>query len=95
MDVLHGCSKIIGIEMLLRTMGPEVIAVDEITAEEDSLVLMHAMNCGVTLLATAHAHCIEDLKRRQIYRTLLDNRVFDYVLILKRDKTYDVERLNV
>ena len=30
-DILSGCRKTIGIEMAIRTMGPSVVAVDEIT----------------------------------------------------------------
>jgi len=92
-DVLSGCSKQEGITMLLRTMGPNCIAVDEITDREDALALMQAANCGVLLLATAHALSLTDLRQRSIYRLLLENHVFDTFLVLKKDKSYTVERM--
>ena len=45
-DVLTGCPKSPGIDMVLRTMGPDCIAVDEITAEADARALLRAANCG-------------------------------------------------
>ena len=92
-DVLSGCSKREGIPMLMRTMGPSCIAVDEITDPEDALSLLHAANCGVRLLATAHAVSVSDLRKRSVYRPLLDNHVFDMFLVLKRDRTYTMERM--
>lgn len=94
-DTLSGCSKITGIEMLLRTMSPEYIAVDEITAEEDSLALARAANCGVGLLATAHAGNLEDFAVRSVYRHLRERNLFQTVLVLDRDNTFTVERMNV
>ncbi len=94
-DVISGCSKSAGIEMALRNMTPETIAVDEITAEEDCDALVHAGWCGVKLLATAHAGSKEDLFRRPVYKTLCDSGIFDTLLILHRDKTWIGERVNI
>lgn len=95
MDVLTGCPKEAGIERLLRTMGPETIAVDEITAESDCLGLLRAEGCGVRMLATAHAGHMDDLKKRTTYKTLLEHKIFDHVLILSRDKSRREERMAV
>ena len=91
-DVLTGCSKQSGIPMLLRTMGPSCIAVDEITEPEDAQALLNAANCGVRLLATAHAASVADFRRRCVYRDLWDSCVFDAFLVLRRDKSYLLER---
>lgn len=93
MDVLSGCPKVLGIEMLLRTMGPTYIAVDEITAAEDCEAILHAANCGVFLLASAHAASYADFLRRPLYQPLLQNKIFTTLLILNRDKSYTVERI--
>lgn len=95
MDVLSGCPKSIGIEMLLRTMGPEYIAVDEITAPEDCEALIQAANCGVHLIATAHASSLQDFKRRKTYQTLINQEVFSNLILLKQDKTYTCERVTL
>lgn len=93
-DVLTGCSKREGIGMLLRTMGPSCIAVDEITASDDCDALYRAGWCGVRLLATAHASSLEELYLRPLYRPLLDKHLFDHVLVMQRDKTWTLERMD-
>lgn len=90
-DVLTGCPKAEGINMLLRTMGPHCIAVDEITEDADVRAILNATNCGVRLLATAHAGCRKDLERRPVYRQLLEHRVFDFVITLGKDRFYRIE----
>ena len=81
-DVLSGCPKARGIQMLLRGMNPQVIAVDEITAPEDVRAIEQAVGCGVTVLATAHAAGLEDMRRRALYRDLLSAGVFARFVIL-------------
>lgn len=95
MDVLTGCPKAEGIEMALRVMSPQAIAVDEITAEGDAQALTRAANCGVRLLATAHGSSLEDLSRREAYRGLLREKLFENVLILRRDKSFVTERVGL
>ena len=92
-DILSGCSKTHGIEAVLRNMGPETIAVDEITAHEDCQALLHAGWCGVKLLATAHAGSREDLYNRPIYRPIVEGRLFDTLLIIHADKSWRAERI--
>ena len=80
--------------MLLRTMGPTCIAVDEITEDEDVSSLLQAVNCGVRLLATAHAMSVSDLQQRKIYQPLWKNHIFDTFLVLNKDKSYGMERMS-
>lgn len=94
-DVLTGCSKAQGVEMALRTMSPMCIAVDEITAAEDCQALSQAGWCGVELLATAHAGDCQDLKKREIYRPLWESRLFDTIIVLSRDKSWRMERMEL
>lgn len=93
MDVLTGCPKTVGIEMLLRVMGPAYIAVDEITANEDCEALLQAANCGVHLLATAHAADLNDFLSRVVYKKLVEQNIFNTLLVLHSDKTYSTERM--
>lgn len=62
--------------MLLRAANPQIIAVDEITAEEDLRAMLTAANCGVALLATIHAADREELTRKQLFTKLLEMQVF-------------------
>lgn len=92
-DVLSGCPKGQGIDLLLRTMGPDTIAVDEITAQEDCDGLIKALWCGVDLIATAHAGSVREFMKRTIYKPLVDSRVFSTVLVMQADKTWREERM--
>jgi len=95
MDVLSGCPKGQGIDIVLRSMGPQWIAVDEITAEEDCTALKKALWCGVKLMATAHASNGDDLRRRSVYRPLAEWGLFDMLVVMRPDKTWYTERMMV
>lgn len=81
-DILTGAPKPEGIEMVLRSMGPSWIAVDEITAARDCQALVQAGWCGVRLLATVHASGVEDLRHRPVYRPLVESGIFSRGLVL-------------
>ena len=74
--------------MVLRSMGPKIIAVDEITSEGDCEALIRAGWCGVRIFATAHASSASDLENRPIYRRLHQCGLFDHVLILDKHRIW-------
>ena len=94
-DILTGCSKVQGIDRLLRVMSPSIIAMDEVTSEGDCAALMKAGWCGVELLATAHAACKADLLARPVYAPLVKSGIFDTLVILQRDKSFKAERMAI
>lgn len=81
-DVLDACPKAMGITMLLRAANPQIIAVDEITAEEDLRAMLAAANCGVKLLATIHAADREELERKALFARLLELQVFQRLVTI-------------
>lgn len=93
-DILSGCSKAEGIHAVLRNMNPSIIAVDEITAQEDCNALIHAGWCGVKFLATVHAGSRSDLYSRPVYKPIIKSGLFDTLLILQPDKSWRMERMN-
>ena len=82
-DVMDGCPKAVAIPLLLRGMNPQVIAVDEITALEDIRAIEQAVGCGVALLATAHARGLQDLRDRPLYRKMMEQRLFQQLVIIR------------
>ena len=92
-DVLSGIGKRPGIEMLLRTMNPQWIALDEITAEEDVEAIVRASYCGVRFLATAHASCADELMQRPVYQKLVQAKVFSNLLTILPDRDVRAERM--
>ena len=86
-DVLTGCPKAEGIEILLRTMRPKWIALDEITSQTDAEAVIRASYCGVRFLATVHVWQREDLFRRTVYRALTGTGLFENLVLLRPDRS--------
>ena len=84
-DVLSGCAKDRAVMMLLRTMNPEIIAMDEITAEEDARALERAASCGVTLFATVHGYDLDGLLKKPLYRGMIEKGLFERLVIISRE----------
>ena len=94
-DVLSDMRKDAAVEYLLRTMSPQWIAVDEITAAEDIEAMLRASYCGVSFLATAHAGSRDELQRRELYRRLLSCGIFQNLVTIRRDRTIITERMSL
>ena len=81
-DVLDCCPKAEGLLMLIRSMSPAVIAVDEIGKREDIDALAYVMNCGCQILATVHGSSIDDIRNKPVLRKLVEERLFKRFVIL-------------
>ncbi|MDR1101673.1 MAG: stage III sporulation protein AA [Clostridiales bacterium] len=79
-DCMDLCPKSLGIDMLVRSMSPEVIVVDEIASNEDMRAVRNAANSGVRVIASAHGFGVEDVMRR----INICMEVFSEVVILSR-----------
>ena len=82
--------------MLLRSMNPQVLAMDEITSPEDIRAMQTAVGCGVILLATAHGTGLEDLNLRTLYQPLLKDRLFQRLVLIRwenGERNYIVKEL--
>ncbi len=93
-DVLSGVPKHEGVYMLLRTMSPDWIAVDEITDDRDVDALQRSSFCGVRLLATAHVFSREDLSSRPLYARMCALGPFENLILMDRDHNITTERMN-
>lgn len=83
-DVLDGCPKAEGMMMLIRSMSPDVIIVDEIGREEDVFAVQEALHAGVKVMTTAHGYSLEDIERRPALKSLLEMDAFERSVELTR-----------
>lgn len=85
-DILDCCPKAEGMMMLIRSMGPQVIAVDEIGTAEDVHAVRYAMHCGCRMLATVHADSMEELRKKPILGQLVEQGLFERYILLGNQK---------
>lgn len=91
-DILDGCPKAEGMQMLIRSMSPSVVAVDELGGEEDFQAVKSVIHCGCKLIATVHGNSLEDILQQPLFRKLLKEHVFErYILLGKQDRAGIIE----
>lgn len=81
-DILDCCPKAEGMMMLIRTMSPQVIAVDEIGSREDLEAMEYVVNSGSRLIATVHGSSMEDIRSKPILRRMVEMKLFERYVIL-------------
>lgn len=98
-DVLDACPKAEGMMMMIRSMSPEVLIVDEIGRKEDADAILEAMNAGVNMMMTVHGHSLEEALRRPAISPLVEMQLFDRYIELTRAEApgkikgiYDAQR---
>ena len=79
-DVLTGVPKAQAATMLLRAMGPEVVAMDEIGTDEDADAVESLLGCGVRIFATAHASADGAPLARPVFRRLTETGAFGKIV---------------
>jgi len=83
-DVLDGCNKAEGIQMLLRTMSPEVIAVDELGTEADFKAVEQAAYSGCKVIGTVHAGSIKELQEKPILKKWCEKELFERFVFIEK-----------
>lgn len=89
-DVLDACPKREGMLMLLRSMSPYLIAVDEIGDERDYDALLAAMYCGCRIIATIHGTEYLELLKKPLAKKLLKQNLFQRIVFLRQLKVESV-----
>ena len=81
--VMDLCPKAQAINMLVRTMGVELIITDEISTPEDVCAVKNAFGSGVKVIASAHGYCAADITEHpNLYE--LTERGFERIITLSR-----------
>jgi stage III sporulation protein AA len=72
--------------MMIRSMSPDVIAVDEIGSHGDIDAISYVMHCGCSILATVHGESMDDIREKPGLRKLVEERVFHRYIVLGSGK---------
>lgn len=86
-DILDCCPKAEGMIMLIRSMSPQVIAVDEIGTPEEVHAIEYAMHCGCKMLASVHGESMEEIRKRPVLEQMVRQRRFERYVILGNQPT--------
>ena len=81
-DVIENVSKSIGMKMLIRSMSPEVLVVDEIGTKEDIEVIKYGITSGVKGIFTAHGDSLENLLLNPIIENLINLNIIERIIVL-------------
>lgn len=81
-DVLDSCPKAVGMRLLVRSMSPQIIAVDELGGKEDCLAVEEALHCGCRILGTMHAGKVEELEEKLYLSRWMEKRFFERFIFL-------------
>lgn len=85
-DVLDACPKAEGMIMLIRSMSPQVIVVDEIGKNEDVYAIEEAVRAGVNLIVSVHGTGISQIKERPSLHKLFREQLFERYIVLGRSR---------
>lgn len=83
-DVLDNVPKWVGMEMLIRSMAPEIIVADEIGNIQDIEAINYATSCGVKGIFTAHGESLEDINANLYLKKIIDLNIFEIVVFLDK-----------
>ena len=86
-DILDCCPKAEGMIMLIRSMSPQVIAVEEIGTPEEVHAIEYAMHCGCKMLASVHGESMEEIRKRPVLDQMVRQRRFERYVILGNQPT--------
>lgn len=79
-DVLQGADKAEGMQMVLRSMAPQVIITDEIGTDADIRAIQKVTNSGAAVIASIHGQNLKMINRRADLRDMLS--YFNLVITL-------------
>ncbi|KAA0561020.1 stage III sporulation protein AA [Rossellomorea aquimaris] len=83
-DVLDACPKAEGMMMLIRSMSPDVLIVDEIGRVEDGQAIQEAVNAGITLVMTTHGYTFGEVAKRPVIKDIVNLQTIERFVELRR-----------
>ena len=77
--------------MLIRSMAPRVVAVDEIGSALDMEALKNACLSGCNIIATIHGASPYEIYEKTIFENIKANNMFQRYIVLKPGKMGEVK----
>ena len=84
-DVIDNVPKPIGINMLIRSMAPQIIICDEIGSKEDIEAIEKMACSGVKGIFTAHSASIEEVFQNVNLKRMIDLKLVRKIIVLDRE----------
>ena len=85
-DVISGSSKHYGFEYGVRSLSPDIVVTDEVYSKKDLEAIENVASAGVKILTSVHGNSIEDLKMKENFLKVLQNKVFKRFVVLSSRK---------
>jgi len=93
-DILDCCPKAEGMMMLIRSMSPDIIAVDEIGSDGDADAIEKAVHCGCRLIGTVHGSSIEEILEKPALKRILEKGIFKrFILLSKGEQVGEIKAI--
>ena len=86
-DVLSGCGKSEGMMLMLRSMSPQIIAVDELGGKKDFQAVEQAACSGVRILGTVHADTVEELWEKPYLKKWMKRGIFERFILIRYNRS--------
>ena len=91
-DKISFASKQLGFENGIRSLSPNIIITDELGQEKDIDAVRYAVNCGVTVFASAHCDNMENFIKKPSFEKIIEEKIFSrYVLLSMRNGPGTIE----
>ncbi|WP_404452982.1 stage III sporulation protein AA [Virgibacillus necropolis] len=101
-DLMDACPKAEGMMMMIRSMSPDVLVVDEIGSDKDVQALMEAILAGVVVICSVHGQTLQEIKKRPSLQQLFQQDVFKRFVLLEKQQQpgfvksiYDQNGINI
>ncbi|WP_277673434.1 stage III sporulation protein AA [Piscibacillus halophilus] len=91
-DIMADCPKAEGMMMMIRSMSPEVLVVDEIGDDRDVRSIKEAVLAGVQVICSIHGYSLDEIRKRPSLQPLFQDKVFErYILLNHQGEPGQVE----
>ncbi len=83
-DVMVNIPKAIGMQYLIRSMGPQVIVADEIGKKEDYDAIEYMVRSGVNGIFSMHGNILKDIENNSYINELIAKKYIRRIIFLDK-----------